>query len=257
MQILITGASGTIGSVLLKCLSKKHEVAGVDKILSNNVAALDIVNEPERLWELLKDVDVVVHLAWDVREAGTALDVSVAENKMMGEIMYALSLKRKVKRFILASSVQVSFGHINYKYPGMVEDHKVLHEKKITTEAGCFPLGIYGASKVYLEMLGRAYGEKGLPVVAVRFGNVTDDNNFGEYPFWLSHRDCCQFIERCLETDNLPKYSIFFAVSDNPCNPFDLSRARLQLGYEPKDKSECPTDFRRRRISYVASQNTP
>lgn len=113
MKILITGASGTIGSVLLKCLSKKHDVVGVDKIPSNNVVTLDI-------------------------------------------------------------------------------------------------------------------------------GNVTNDNNFGEYPFWLSHRDCCQFIERCIETDGLPKYSVFFAVSDNPCNPFDLSDARLQLGYEPRDKSECP-----------------
>lgn len=93
---------------------------------------------------------------------------------------------------------------------------------------------------MYLEALGKAYSEKGLQVVAVRFGNVTNDNNFGEYPFWLSHRDCCQFIERCIETDGLPKYSVFFAVSDNPCNPFDLSDARLQLGYEPKDKSECP-----------------
>lgn len=240
MKILINGASGTIGGVLLKCLSKKHDVVGIDKVPSKDVITLDIVNGREQLRDLLKDVDVVIHLAWDVREAGTALDVSVAENKMMGEIMYALSLERNVKKFILASSVHVSFGHINYRHPGIVEDHKILHEKKITTRDEYFPLGIYGASKVYLEALGKAYSEKGLRVVAVRFGNVTNDNNFGEYPFWLSHRDCCQFIERCIETDDLPKYSVFFAISDNPCNPFDLSNARLYLGYEPKDKSECP-----------------
>jgi len=240
MKIFITGASGTIGRVLMRCLSEKHNVVGVDKIPSDNVTTLDIVNKQERLRDLLKGVEIVIHLAWNAREAGTALNMPVAENKVMGEIVYALSLERKVKRFILASSVHVSFGHINYRYPGIVEDHKILHTKKITTRDDCFPLGIYGASKVYLERLGKAYSEKGLDVVAVRFGNVTDDNNFGEYPFWLSHRDCCQFIEKSAAANSLPKYSVFFAISGNPCNPFDISDARLQLGYEPKDKSGCP-----------------
>jgi len=94
MKILITGASGTIGSVLMKYLSEKHEVTGIDKVSSENVLILDITNEQQRLRELLKNIDVVIHLAWDVKEAGTALDTSVAENKMMGEIMYALSLEQ-------------------------------------------------------------------------------------------------------------------------------------------------------------------
>lgn len=240
MKILITGASGTIGKVLMKYLSEKRQTINIDKIPSDNVITLDIANERERLSDLLNNIDTVIHLAWDVREAGTSLNAAIPENKVIGEIMYALSLERKVKRFILASSVHVSFGHINYRHPGIVENHKILHEKKITTRDKIFPLGTYGSSKVYLEALGQAYSEKGLQVVAVRFGNVTDDNNFGEYPFWLSHRDCCHFIEKCIEADNLPKYSVFFAISDNPCNPFDLSDAQLQLGYEPKDKSECP-----------------
>jgi uronate dehydrogenase len=240
MKIFITGASGTIGKVLMKCLTEKHDVLGIDKVPSEDVKVVDIVNEQSRVYDLLEGADVVIHLAWDVREAGTLLNTSIPENKVMGEIMYAFSLERKIKRFILASSVHVSFGHINYKHPGIVENHEILHEKKITTHDEIFPLGTYGASKVYLEALGKAYSEKGLQVIAVRFGNVTDDDNFGEYPFWLSHRDCCHFIERCIEAEGLPKFSTFFAISDNPCNPFDLSDARRQLGYNPKDKSKCP-----------------
>lgn len=226
----------------MKCLSKKHEVIGIDKIPSDNVVTLNIVNERQKLRELLKDVEVVIHLAWDVQEAGTSLDTPVIENKTMGEIMYALSLEQKVKKIILASSVHVSLGHIGYRYPGIVENHKALHTKKITTRDEFFPMGIYGASKVYLEALGKAYSEKGLQVISVRFGNVTSDDSFGEYPFWLSHQDCCHFIDRCIETKNLPQYSVFFAISDNPCNPFDLSDAQTQLGYEPKDKSRCPEE---------------
>lgn len=240
MKIFITGASGIIGGVLLKCLSEKYNIVGVDKIPSDDTVTLDIMNKKEQLRELLKGVDVVIHLAWDVKEAGTALGAPVMENKTMGEIMYELSLEQKVKKFILASSVHVSLGHIGYRQSGIVENHKVLHTKTITTRDEFFPLGIYGASKAYLETLGKAYSNKGLQVIAVRFGNVTHDDNFGEYPFWLSHRDCCQFIEKCIETKNLPMYSVFFAISDNPCNPFNLSDVRSQLGYEPKDKSKCP-----------------
>ena len=116
----------------------------------------------------------------------------------------------------------------------------ILSEKKLTTQNDNFPLGVYGSSKVYLEALGKAYSERGLQVVSARLGNVTRDDSFGEYPFWISHRDCCHFIDRCIETNNLPRYSVFFAISNNPCNPFDLSDARLRLGYEPKDKSPCP-----------------
>lgn len=242
MKIFITGASGTIGSVLMKYLLKKYDVIGVDKIPSDNVVVLNIINEQEKLQKLLKNVDVVIHLAWDTKERGASLDAPIVENKTMGEIMYRFSLKQKIKKFILASSVHVSLGHIDYRHPGIVAEHQILHEKRITTQDEFFPLGIYGASKVYLEALGKAYSKKGLQVISVRFGNVTPDDTFGEYPFWLSHRDCCHFIERCIETKNLPQYSVFFAISDNPCNPFDLSNARLQLGYKPRDKSRCPLE---------------
>lgn len=226
----------------MKCLSEKHGVIGIDKIPSNNVITLDIINEREKLRGLLKGVDVVIHLAWDVKEGGISLGAPVPENKTMGEIMYALSLEQKVKKIILASSVHVSLGHIGYRNPGIVEDHKILHTKKITTQDEFFPLGVYGSSKVYLETLGKAYSEKGLRVISVRFGNVTPGDDFGEYPFWLSHKDCCQFMERCIETKDLPPYSVFFAISNNPCNPFDLSDAQSRLGYEPKDKSQCPEE---------------
>jgi len=47
MKILITGASGTIGKVLIKCLSEKHQTIGIDKIPSDNVLTLDVANERE------------------------------------------------------------------------------------------------------------------------------------------------------------------------------------------------------------------
>lgn len=240
MKILITGAAGTIGSVLMKGLSKRYQVIGIDKESSGDILCTDIVKDKDKVRDLLKDVYAVVHLAWDIKEGGVSLSPSITNNKIMGEIMYELSLETGVKKFILASSVHVSFGHIRYKPDIMSEDHQILHGNKITIHDEVYPLGVYGSSKAYLESLGKAYSYRGLNVIAARFGHVTPDDNFGEYPFWLSHRDCSNFIERCVETEDLPEYSTFFAVSNNACNPFDLSEAKAGIKYEPKDGSSCP-----------------
>lgn len=238
MKIFITGASGVIGGVLMKCLSKKHQVIGIDKKPSQDVIVLDIVKEPAKVKKLLRTQDIIIHLAWNTKEAGAVLAPILEENKKMAEIMLEAALEMKVLKFILASSVHVSLGHLGYKYD-ISKNHQLLHKKEIRVEDGFCPLGAYGASKVYLEALGRAYAFRGLQVITVRFGNVTSDNSFGEYPFWLSHRDCGQFIEKCCLAKNLPAFSTFFAISNNPCNPFDLSETKKYLNYQPKDSSKC------------------
>ena len=241
MRVIITGAAGKIGQILISCLSNQYNVVGIDRKEGKNVVALDILTSQEKISQLIQEGDIIIHLAWDVREAGTALSPILEDNKRMAETMFDLALSQKARRFILASSVHVMFGHFGYRHPGIVEHHEDLHRSnKIKTKENFYPLGAYGASKVYLEELGHAYASRGLQVIAVRFGHVTSDNNYGEYPFWLSHPDCCQFIEKCITAKNLPNFSTYFATSDNACNPFDISSSGLELGYQPKDGSPCP-----------------
>lgn len=241
MKIIITGAAGIIGRVLTKCLGEQHELAAVDKVAAPGVTELDLLAEPDRFRELARGRDAIIHLAWNVREAGTDLEPVLPENKAMGELVFRVALEEGIPRVILASSAHASLGFVGYRYPGIVADHGILHaERKIGVRDGFFPLGAYGASKVYLEALGKAYAAGGLGVIAIRFGNVTRDNGYGEYPFWLSRRDCCQFVGKCVTAQNLPAFSSFFAISNNACNPFDLSEAENFLGYEPQDGSPCP-----------------
>jgi len=246
MKILITGAAGTIGSVLMRCLAGKHELIGIDKIGAKNIIKLDVVGEKDKIASLFNNnkFDAIIHLAWDTKEAGASSDPPVPENKQMGEIVLELAQKHKIKKFILASSVHVSLGHVGYQYPGIVKDHIILHQKKVSVDDDPSPTGTYAKSKIYLENLARNYSKDGMQVLVARFGNVTPDNNFGEYPFWLSHSDLCQFIEKCLATRNLPAFSTFFAISDNPCNPFDLSLVIKLLGYKSHDSSLCPLQER-------------
>ena len=76
MKILVTGAAGYIGSILVpKLLGKKHEVVGIDNFLYNQSSLLDccydkrltIINgdcrDENLISEQLKKVDAVIPLA--------------------------------------------------------------------------------------------------------------------------------------------------------------------------------------------------
>lgn len=237
MRVIITGATGTIGSVLMECLPQKYEVIGIARGKAENSVSLDILKDSEKIKSLINEGDMVIHLAWDVKESGSGFSPVIEENKRMGEIMLEIALEKKAKRFILASSAAVSFGY--YRHLNSDGTHSAAIQEKIRVTDAPFSLGIYGASKIYLEALGRAYSANGLQVIAARFGNIRRDNDHSVYPFSLSHRDCRQFIEKCLTAENLPQFSIYFVTSNNACNPFDISNAKMDLGYEPEDSSPC------------------
>lgn len=243
-RIIITGASGTIGRVLMRGLADRYEVIGVDKEEAPGVVVLDLLQKHDatELKRLALGSDVLIHLAWDTR-IGSDDEEGQARNKLMTEDVFREILNIRVPRVIAASSVQVCFGPlVGYERGIIVRDHKVLHGQKISVADAPLPVSAYGRAKVYLEEIGREYAQKGTRVIAVRFGNVTRDDNHGEYPFWLSQRDCVQFIGRCIEATSLSPFSTFFAVSANACNPFDLSDARRMIGYEPQDGSLCPLE---------------
>lgn len=240
MKIVITGGAGIIGSVLIAGLKERHDVVGLDLKSASHCYTLDLTGDAQEVREYLSGADAVIHLAWDIQEGGGSLSPILPENKFMGERILSLSQELGIPKVILASSVHASFGYLGTVHWQTEEGHSNLHKLRITSDHVPWPSGAYGASKVYLEMLGKAYADRGLEVIAVRFGNVTRDDTHGEYPFWLSHKDCCQFIEKCCTAAVTPAFSTLFAISNNACNPFDLSAARTIIGYEPEDNSACP-----------------
>jgi nucleoside-diphosphate-sugar epimerase len=268
MQIMITGAGGTIGKVLMEGLSH-HDVVGIDRLVGPYIVPLDLTDRSRtavyKLEQLLRGADAVIHLAWDTREHSTKLDELFTDaetasahqkNVAMSEHILWAAHRAHVRRFIFGSSVHAMLGYVpGYTYPESLENmelHTALHRPlKISTRKHPKPSGgVYGASKIYVESLGYSFAlTHGMEFVAIRFGNVREDNDpkKSEYPFYLSHRDCVQFIELCLTTSLQPPgqvpYAIFTAVSDNACCPFSLNDERYYLGYGPQDGTPCPFDM--------------
>jgi nucleoside-diphosphate-sugar epimerase len=240
-RIVISGATGIIGQTLMEGLSREYEVVGVDAAVMPGIIHADL-SEKEGIHEFRRHAlgsDAVIHLAWDTEIASDDRE-GQEQNKLIAETVFCATREVGVRRFIFASSVHVCFGAVGYERGVIVGEHAALHGKKMTVVDGVSPISAYGREKAYLEALFGGCAVKRIGVIAIRFGNVTRDDSHGEYPFWLSHRDCQQFVRRCIEAESLPPFTALFAVSDNACNPFDLSEAQRMIGYEPQDGAPCP-----------------
>lgn len=223
-KILITGAEGVIGAVLVKNLKEDHKIVELD-LPSGDVRDYDF------LLDKVKGADVVIHVAHSA-------DPKMRENWRSGRIdpsnvlmemnVFDAVLRTGVKRLIMASSV---------------------HADSFTTYKGGRPLKVpgsysptspYGGHKLILEEMGRFYANHHkLEFIAIRFGGVTPDNSvkkFGkEKEVWLSHEDLTKAVRACITADSVPdNFVVFYAVSNNTGRLHDISNP---FGWKPKDNS--------------------
>jgi hypothetical protein len=91
----------------------------------------------------------------------------------------------------------------------------------LTHESPLHPSGIYGASKVWGEALGRHYADAhGLSVICVRIGRVKREDwpqAPREFAVWCSQRDIARFLERCIAAPPTVCFNAFFATLENRC----------------------------------------
>jgi len=161
MKMIVTGASGQLGSYLLDELLIKDEVVGIDLVPSRHashaslVQKADIRDRPEML-RLMRGADVVVHCAAQVSVVNSIndpyfdLDVNVRGTLTLLDA----ASRAKVGKFIFISTAAV------YGDPSSLpigEDHPLN------------PKSPYGASKVAAEQYCKVFAAtKKLPYAVVR-----------------------------------------------------------------------------------------
>lgn len=218
-KVVITGARGVIGSVLMAGLVQEYDVRGLDLPDGD-------IGDRQFLTAQLSGVDAVIHLAgnfktenWrsqSIDPANVALDMNVFES----------ALAAKVPRLIMASSVHAD-DFIRQPGPFMVPGSGV-------------PTSPYGAHKILNEALGRYYASwHSLSFIGVRFGGVTPDDRpraTGKEPLvWLSHKDCATALKACLQAKQAPgDFTLFYAVSNNTGRMHDTTNP---FGWQPVDNS--------------------
>ncbi|MBT3603731.1 MAG: NAD(P)-dependent oxidoreductase, partial [Candidatus Latescibacteria bacterium] len=102
------------------------------------------------------------------------------------------------------------------------------------------PDSIYGAGKAFGEALGRLYVDQhNMRVFCLRIANFNGKDEPGRFfdkgqSRWFSPRDIAQMTWRCIEAQELD-WGIFYGVSQNGEEKWDLSNAYELLGYAPED----------------------
>jgi len=161
MKLLLTGASGLIGTKLASSLASKGiELVRFDCRLIGREGRILDVRDVQLVEEALDGCDGVVHLAavsrvvWAERDPALCHQINVESTRTLYK---AVSASRKRPFVLFASSREV------YGRP---------HRLPTTEDVPLHPLNVYGRSKCEGERLTRELGEYGLRVAVVRFSNV-------------------------------------------------------------------------------------
>jgi len=231
MRVLITGAAGAIGSMLVRGMGERHELRGLDCVAMPGLedAIVGDIGDFDTLADAVRGMDAVIHLA-NVKGGDPWED---ALKSMVGTYnVFEAARQSGVRRVAYASRAGLlprSF------YPRTLQR---------TVDMLPRPESYYSISKVFGESIGYMYSARfDMEVVAVRIGNFKRDRDQPEHPHHLSHGDCVRLFEQAITQPGV-EFEAVFGVSDSDWPLYDLDHGRRVIGYEPQDRSEVPEDER-------------
>lgn len=230
MKVLMTGASGGIGTLLRPML---HEL-GVDWRLSDMAEpeggraegeewVMGDMTDPGEVARMVEGCDAIVNFGGISTENTAHL---IHQVNVIGTYnLYEAARKAGVKRIFFASS-----NHAIGFHP---------RERLLDADSDFLPDSIYGVSKVYGEALAKLYWKKfGIEGVLVRIGSCfPKPKDRRMMATWMSDRDMLRLIDRFLKVPRLG-CPVVYGVSDNDEKWWDNSKAGY-LGWTPKDSSRA------------------
>ncbi len=252
MKVLITGASGLIGSVLSRSLTEMrgYTVSGIDARppRDDSIASFTLADchDYDAITSAFSGQDAVVHLAANAPVSTPWSDV-LRNNIASTHNVYEACRAHGVTRLVFASS---NHAVGNFELDSPYCDIGRGDYSSLQNDPGNIPIidhtvpirpdSDYGVSKVFGEAVGRYYSEHfGLGVACLRIGTVNLQNrppNIRGLATWLSHRDLTHLVDRCLQAPL--KFEIFYGVSNNKWRFWDIDYAAEKIGYRPIDNAE-------------------
>jgi nucleoside-diphosphate-sugar epimerase len=181
VRVCVTGASGKAGrAVVADLLAHDYEVAGTDLVAPTEDLGVDVrladLTDYDRAFDVLKEIDAVVHLANipapDVRPPVETFNSNVTMNF---NVFYAAT-QLELSRVVWASS-ETTLGlpfDVPPRYVPVDEDHY------------SFPTTTYALSKVASETIAELIAAwSGIPFLALRFSNILGPEDYRKFPsYW-------------------------------------------------------------------------
>ena len=224
--ILITGATGDVGTHLRRELAGKYRLRlsdkkNLEKRKGETFIRADIAKMADAL-KITRGVDAIVHLAgYSVEGPWPAI---LQANIAGCYNVFEAARRNGVKRILFPTSNHA----VGFYRRDQTIDHRVYPK----------PDSRYGVSKVFGEALGSLYADKyGMEVFMLRIGNVNPQPiDKRRLSIWLSPRDLAQLVSIGIDHPGI-RFEIVYGISGNKRAWYDNSNA-ARLGYRPQDDSE-------------------
>lgn len=255
-RVLITGASGQIGQILFDRLGDRYEFTGLSRREADFPTHVADISNLDAILPAFEDIDAVVHMAAD--PSPRAEWDSVLQANIAGTYnVYEASRRAGVGAVIFASS---NHAHGMWEVDRGPSIYQAAAKPRLDHNSPYQPDSLYGWSKAAGEALGRHYSDVfGIRVFNLRIGWLMKEDDplnvslagekvppMGEAEgraracaIWLSHRDCAELIRCCLDADHV-RYGVYYGISNNAGRFYDLSNAREEIGYQPRDGAPVP-----------------
>jgi uronate dehydrogenase len=231
MTVLLTGAAGSIGSVLSDLLpSLGWSVRPFDRVPVEGGVVGDVTS-PTDLDAAMADVDAVVHLAGKATEAPWPV---IRDANIEGTFqVFEAARRHDVRRIVYASSNHAA---------GFTPLEGAAESGGLPADTPPRPDTLYGVSKVFGEALARYYVDRyELQIACLRIGTFEPaPPDRRALSTWLSHGDCARLVDACLRAPELT-YALVWGISANTRRTWSLDSAQA-LGYQPQDDAEAYLD---------------
>ncbi|QNN53687.1 NAD-dependent epimerase/dehydratase family protein [Nocardioides mesophilus] len=238
MRVLLTGAAGSIGTVLSAGLTDRgHEVVAVDLLPvpegftgdswhTADCADPDAVGAVFAAETRTGPLDAVVHLAGIPTES--SLPVALHSHVVTTGALLDAMVGHGVTRMVYASS--------NHAVG------RVRRCESLATDVLPRPDTFYGVAKVAGEALLGLYADRyGIDALACRIGSfLPQPETVRQLSTWLSPDDAVRMVQACLTAPD-PGFAVLYGVSANSRGWWDLAAGRA-LGYHPEDDAETFAD---------------
>jgi nucleoside-diphosphate-sugar epimerase len=229
--ILLTGAAGRIGRVLAAALADRYSLTLTDvRPLSDAHGApfvLADLGERAQIAPLCRGIDTVVHLAASA-DLATSWEPLLRNNIIGSHHLFEAASEGGCRRVVFASSIHTVDG-----YPA---------GSPIGPGVPPRPQTLYGASKAWGESLAGMHAQRGPhSAICLRLGWVMPgddalihlDNE--RLDIVLTHEDLVRLFVAAIEAPDDLRFGVFFGLSNNRHNRYDLGETRHRLGYAPQD----------------------
>ncbi|MEW6754977.1 MAG: NAD(P)-dependent oxidoreductase [Candidatus Latescibacterota bacterium] len=228
MRVLVTGAAGRVGGVLVRGLQERHEVRGHDRLPMPELedAVVSDLTDFGAVLRAAQGIEACIHLGG--RPGGSEWDEIHPSNIVGTYHVFEACRRAGVRRVAYASRAGV-LTH----YPKSVTR---------TVDLVPTPVGLYTVGKVFGEALAYSYAHQhDMEFVCVRIGNFKPERDQPTHPHHLSHGDCVRVFERAITHPGV-KFAVVFGVSGSNWPLYDLEHGRRAIGYEPQDYAFVPEE---------------